>query len=86
MPLLRLPHPGATRGFEICHVCFWEDDGQDEHDADEVRGGPNGSLSLSKARETFRSSELVTLDSPSQFVTRSPKSVRTAVRATAQGL
>ncbi|MFI6495541.1 CPCC family cysteine-rich protein [Streptomyces sp. NPDC050564] len=41
-------------GFEICHVCFWEDDGQDEHDADEVRGGPNGSLSLTKARETFR--------------------------------
>jgi len=26
---------------EICAVCFWHDDGQDEHDADEVRGGPN---------------------------------------------
>ena len=24
---------------EICPVCFWEDDGQDEQDADEVRGG-----------------------------------------------
>jgi hypothetical protein len=32
-------------GFGICPVCFWEDDGQDDHDADEVRGGPNGSLS-----------------------------------------
>jgi hypothetical protein len=26
-------------------VCFWEDDGQDDHDADLVRGGPNGALS-----------------------------------------
>jgi hypothetical protein len=38
---------------EICPVCFWEDDGQDDHDADEVRGGPNGTLSLSKARDNF---------------------------------
>jgi hypothetical protein len=29
-------------GYEICPVCFWEDDRQDSHDADEVRGGPNG--------------------------------------------
>ncbi len=27
--------------YEICPVCFWEDDGQDNHDADEWRGGPN---------------------------------------------
>lgn len=39
---------------EICRVCFWEDDGQDDHDADEVRGGPNRSLSLSQARLNFR--------------------------------
>jgi len=41
-------------GFEICEVCFWEDDGQDDHDADVVRGGPNRSLSLSQARQNFR--------------------------------
>ena len=41
-------------GYEICPVCFWEDDGQDSHDADEVRGGPNGSLSLTQARKNFR--------------------------------
>jgi hypothetical protein len=35
-------------------VCFWEDDGQDDHDADEVRGGPNGTLSLTQARTNFR--------------------------------
>jgi hypothetical protein len=34
-------------------VCFWEDDGQDDHDANKVRGGPNGRLSLSDAREAF---------------------------------
>ena len=40
-------------GYEICPVCFWEDDGQDEHDAEEVRGGPNGDLSLRRARANY---------------------------------
>ncbi|MFH8776088.1 CPCC family cysteine-rich protein [Streptomyces sp. NPDC017958] len=40
--------------FEICPVCFWEDDGQDDDDADRVRGGPNGRLSLTEARRSFR--------------------------------
>lgn len=39
--------------FEICDVCFWEDDGQDDGDADENRGGPNGSLSLTEARANY---------------------------------
>ena len=39
--------------YEICPVCYWEDDGQDEHDADVVRGGPNGSLSLRQAQKNF---------------------------------
>jgi hypothetical protein len=45
---------GERGGFEICPVCFWEDDGQDDHDADVVRGGPNGALSLSQARANYR--------------------------------
>ncbi|MFE4847266.1 CPCC family cysteine-rich protein [Streptomyces sp. NPDC056690] len=46
----------AERGaFEICDVCYWEDDGQDEHDADEFRGGPNHDLSLRQARQNFES-------------------------------
>jgi hypothetical protein len=40
--------------YEICKVCFWEDDGQDDHDASDVRGGPNYELSLTRARENFK--------------------------------
>ena len=39
---------------DICPVCFWHDDGQDDPHADEVWGGPNKDLSLSMARENFR--------------------------------
>jgi hypothetical protein len=39
--------------FEICPVCFWEDDGQDEDDAEFVKGGPNGALSLRQAQINF---------------------------------
>jgi len=41
-------------GFEICPVCYWEDDGQDEPDAEKVLGGPNGLLSLRQAQANFR--------------------------------
>ena len=40
-------------GFEICPVCFWQDDGQDDPDADVVRGGPNNVLSLTVARANY---------------------------------
>lgn len=42
-------------GYEICPVCWWEDDGQDDQDADQVRGGPNGTLSLTQARSNYLS-------------------------------
>ncbi len=44
----------ARGAYIICQVCFWEDDGQDGHDADDVRGGPNGALSLTEARANFK--------------------------------
>jgi hypothetical protein len=37
----------------MCPVCCWEDDGQDEHEAAEVRGGPNGMLSFTQAQKNF---------------------------------
>ena len=40
-------------GFEICDLCNWEDDGQDDYDADIVRGGPNQGYSLTMARRNF---------------------------------
>lgn len=48
---LTLPELG---GFAMCPVCFWEDDGQTEADAEEVRGGPNFELSLRQAQANFK--------------------------------
>lgn len=45
---------GERSAYEICPVCFWEDDGQDDQNADEVWGGPNGALSLTDARTNYR--------------------------------
>ncbi|MEP7795599.1 CPCC family cysteine-rich protein [Sanguibacter sp. 25GB23B1] len=44
---------GERGGYEICDECGWEDDGQDDHDAHVVRGGPNGRQSLEEAREDY---------------------------------
>jgi hypothetical protein len=57
-PLLPCPCCGLRtldfRGdYEICPVCWWEDDGQDNEAASRVQGGPNGDLSLTGARVNF---------------------------------
>ena len=41
-------------GFALCPVCFWEDDGQDDSDADFVKGGRNGRLSLAAGRLNYQ--------------------------------
>jgi len=38
---------------QLCAVCWWEDDGQGDSDASEVRLTVNGQLSLSEARDHF---------------------------------
>jgi hypothetical protein len=37
----------------LCPVCWWEDDGQEDEDAAEVRLTVNGQLSLNEARDHF---------------------------------
>jgi len=39
--------------YDMCHLCAWEDDGQDDAEAEEIRGGPNGNYSLKEARLNF---------------------------------
>lgn len=40
--------------WDICAFCFWEDDGQDNHDANACFGGPNYDYTLTEYRlETF---------------------------------
>jgi hypothetical protein len=50
-PCCFLPTLAGRGAFEICPVCWWQDDGQDDTNADAVLGGPNGDYSLSKARQ-----------------------------------
>jgi hypothetical protein len=37
----------------LCPVCWWEDDGQQEDDAAQVRLSVNGELSLAEARHHY---------------------------------
>ena len=55
MPCCRAETLHDRGGYDVCPLCFWEDDGQDDHDVDMVGGGPNGSLSLPVARHNFAS-------------------------------
>ena len=41
-----------VNAYELCKICFWEDDDQDDPNADECWGGPN-KVSLTDARKNF---------------------------------
>lgn len=43
----------SRANYEICELCNWEDDGQDDESAAEVWGGPNSDYSLAEARANF---------------------------------
>ena len=51
-PCCKYPTLSEVGGYEICDICSWEDDGQDDPHADEG-SGPNG-ISLTEARENFQ--------------------------------
>lgn len=48
-----MPTLGQRASWDICTICFWEDEGQDTDDADIIRGGPNRDYSLTEARSNF---------------------------------
>jgi hypothetical protein len=47
-----LEAPGALA---LCPVCWWEDDGQEDCDAEDIRLTVNGDLSLLEARQHYAS-------------------------------
>ncbi len=53
-PCCGYPTLSERGGYDICELCNWEDDGQDDPHADETWGGPNGAYSLSEARLNFK--------------------------------
>jgi hypothetical protein len=53
-PCCRLETLDAQAAHEVCPECGWEDDGQGDDDADEIRGGANGPLSLTAYREMYQ--------------------------------
>src|ERR1051325_854211 len=52
-PCCGYPTLSSWKEYEICPLCSWEDDGQDDADADLVLSGPNHSYSLVEARDNF---------------------------------
>ena len=47
-PCCGYPGLGEPGGFDICSICYWEDDGKDSHNADIVLGGSYGDYTLRK--------------------------------------
>ena len=43
----------APNAMCLCPVCWWEDDGQEDGDASEIRLTVNGQLSLAEARDYY---------------------------------
>jgi len=70
-PCCGFPTLSERNLYDICDICRWEDDGQDDADANVVRGGPNGKYSLSAARANFLShGHMYDLGKGSQVVER----------------
>jgi len=53
-PCCNYPTLNERNSYEICGLCCWEDDGQDESNASKILGGPNQDYSLAEARYNFK--------------------------------
>ena len=52
-PCCGYPTLERVAALDICELCDWQDDGQDDEDAGVVRGTWNGDLSLARARDHY---------------------------------
>ena len=62
-------------GYDICEVCNWEDDNQDDPKADEIWGGPNSDLSLTKNRINIGRILIHLADSLNGKINQNPKQI-----------
>jgi hypothetical protein len=66
-PCCGYPTLTSWGNYDICYLCWWEDDGQDDDDADRVKGGPNSDYSLTEARMNFKKFLIMFRPSDSRF-------------------
>lgn len=64
--------------YEICVVCNWEDDNQDDSNADEILGGPNYDLSLTENRLNIGKTLQKLADSLSEKIKENPADIMKA--------
>ncbi len=72
--------------YEICELCNWEDDGQDDHDADTIWCGPNGVYSLSAARKNFQTYRIMYTPDNNTTVTGADSPQREALKSLLMGI
>jgi hypothetical protein len=53
-PCCHYPTLTERNEYQICELCGWEDDGQDDPFAEEIYGGPNSDYSLAEARINYK--------------------------------
>lgn len=61
--------------YDICDVCNWEDDNQDDESSDEIWGGPNSNLSLTQNRLDIGKTLLQLADSLGGKINDNPNEV-----------
>lgn len=82
-PCCGYPTLDEWSGYDICRLCWWEDDGT----IDEDGGGPNGSYTLGEARANFEDhGDMYRYDRTRIQVVSEPSLARRALLAFVHGL